>query len=109
MTEIRMRGGGEYSAHSPGQRLIINRALPLMLEALGALDPASSNTAFGIADFGAADGGTSIAMLRAVLTELRARARSDQSRSPTPTYHTTTFRPCFGWCMACCQEVSTRG
>jgi hypothetical protein len=44
------------------------------LEALDALDPASSGTGFAIADFGAADGGTSIGLHRALLTELRARA-----------------------------------
>src|SRR4051812_39718184 len=72
MTQIRMRGAGYYGAHQPS--LIIDRALPLILEALDALDPASSGTVFAIADFGAADGGTSIGLLRALLTELRARA-----------------------------------
>jgi hypothetical protein len=74
MTQIRMRGGGYYSAHGTAQRLVIDRTLPLILEALDALDPASFRTVFAIADFGAADGGTSIGLLRALLTELRARA-----------------------------------
>jgi hypothetical protein len=72
MTEIRMRGAGYYGAHQTS--LVIDRTLPLILEALDALDPASSGTVFAIADFGAADGGTSIGLLRALLTELRARA-----------------------------------
>ena len=74
MTQIRMRGGGYYSAHTTGPRRVIDRTLPLILEALDALDPASSRTIFAIADFGAADGGTSIGLFRALLTELRARA-----------------------------------
>jgi hypothetical protein len=74
MTQIRMRGDGYYSAHSPGQRLIIDNTLPLILEALDALDPALCSTVFAIADFGAADGGTSIGLIQALLTELRARA-----------------------------------
>jgi hypothetical protein len=74
MTQIRMRDGGYYSAQSPGQRLIIDNTLPLMLEALDAIDPASSDTVFAIADFGAADGGTSIGMLRGLMAELCARA-----------------------------------
>jgi len=72
MTQIRMRGAGYYGAHQTP--LVINHALPLMLQALDALNPASSGTVFTIADFGAADGGTSIDMLRAVLSELRTRA-----------------------------------
>ena len=74
MTQIRMRGGGYYSAHTTGPRRVIDRTLPLILEALDALDPASSRTIFAIADFGAADGGTSIGLFRTLLTELRARA-----------------------------------
>jgi hypothetical protein len=74
MSQISMRGGGYYSAHCPAQGLIIDRALPLVLEALDALDPASSGSVFAIADFGAADGGTSIGMLRTLLSELRTRA-----------------------------------
>ena len=35
MLQIYMRRDGYYSAHSPGQRLIIDNTLPLMLEALG--------------------------------------------------------------------------
>ena len=74
MTEIRMRGDGYYSTHCSSQGLVIDRALPLILQALDALDPASSGTLFAIADFGAADGGTSIGLLRTLLSELRARA-----------------------------------
>jgi hypothetical protein len=74
MTQVRMRGGGYYSANCGGQGLVIDRALPLILEAIDALDPASSGAVFAIADFGAADGGTSIGMFRALLNELRTRA-----------------------------------
>jgi hypothetical protein len=76
-----MKGGGFYSAHTKGAGAAIMNALPLLLEALqGALatgDPAASNTAeaasasrlptdltlFTIADYGAADGGTSQGIL----------------------------------------------
>jgi hypothetical protein len=54
MSQISMRGDGYYSAHRPGQGLIIGRALPLVLEALNALNPASSGSVFAVADFGAA-------------------------------------------------------
>jgi hypothetical protein len=67
MTLIRMRGTGYYRAHQT-PAVIDDHTLPLMLDAPAALDPASSDTIFAIADFRAADGGTSIGMPRAVLT-----------------------------------------
>ena len=70
---IRMRDAGYYSAHTTGAKLVIDKALPLALDALRAID-LSGTAPFAIADFGAADGGTSLALHRAVLTELRARA-----------------------------------
>jgi hypothetical protein len=73
---LEMKGGGFYSAHTKGAGAAIMNALPLLLEALqGALatgDPASNKaeassasrlptdlSLFTIADYGAADGGTS--------------------------------------------------
>lgn len=70
---IRMRDAGYYSAHTTGAKLVIDKALPLMLAAVDAMDLAGA-APFAVADFGAADGGTSLALHRAVLTELRARA-----------------------------------
>ena len=74
---IRMRDAGYYSAHTTGAKLVIDRALPLALAAVRAMELAGS-APFAIADFGAADGGTSLALHRAVLTELRARAPQRQ-------------------------------
>ena len=70
---IRMRGAGYYSAHTTGAKLVIDRATPLALAAIRAMD-LSGAAPFAIADFGAADGGTSLGLHRAVLTELRRRA-----------------------------------
>ena len=70
---IRMRDAGYYSLHTEGAKLVIDRALPLVLKAVRAMD-LSGTAPFAVADFGAADGGTSLALHRAVLTELRARA-----------------------------------
>lgn len=71
--KIRMRDAGYYSAHTTGAKLVIDKALPLALAAIRAMD-ISGAAPFAIADFGAADGGTSLALHRAVLTELRTRA-----------------------------------
>ena len=74
---IRMRDAGYYSANTVGAKLVIDRALPLALAAIREMD-LSGSAPFATADFGAADGGTSLALHRAVLTELRARAPQRQ-------------------------------
>ncbi len=70
---IRMRGAGYYSEHTRGAKDVIDAAIPLALEALAAMDLAASAAPFGIADFGAADGGTSIALHHALIAALQAR------------------------------------
>jgi DNA-binding transcriptional ArsR family regulator len=79
---IRMRGAGYYSAHTAGAKLVIDAAVPLALEAVRSMDLAAT-APFGIADFGAADGGTSIGLHHAVLAALRERA---PGRAVTLTY-----------------------
>lgn len=70
---IRMRGAGYYSEHTAGAKQVIDAAIPLALDAVGSIDVSASLSPFGIADYGAADGGTSIALHHAVLANLRAR------------------------------------
>jgi hypothetical protein len=79
---IRMRGAGYYSEHTTGAKLAIDAAIPLVLAALQRMDLAASATPFGIADYGAADGGTSIALHHTLLAALRARTE----RAITLTY-----------------------
>jgi hypothetical protein len=68
-----MRGAGYYSEHTQGAKLVIDAAIPLVLAALDRMDLASSSAPFGIADYGAADGGTSLALHRALIAALRER------------------------------------
>jgi hypothetical protein len=70
---IRMRGAGYYSEHTQGAKLVIDAAIPLVLAALDRMDLSTSPAPFGIADYGAADGGTSLALHRALVAALRAR------------------------------------
>ncbi|HUZ65617.1 MAG TPA: hypothetical protein VMU82_18090 [Acetobacteraceae bacterium] len=70
---IRMRDAGYYSAHTTGAKLVIDAVAGLVLEALGSMDLHAGDGPFAIADFGAADGGTSIDLHRAAITWLRAR------------------------------------
>ena len=81
---IRMRDAGYYSVHTTGAKNAIDTAIPLVLEAVGAMDLAGSAAPFGVADFGAADGGTSLALHRALLSELRTLA----PRRPLTLTHT---------------------
>ena len=71
---IRMRGAGYYSANTIGAKQVIDNALPLVLEAVAAMDVAAVGAPIAIADFGAADGGTSLDLHRAVIGALRQRA-----------------------------------
>lgn len=70
---IRMRDAGYYSAHTVGAKQVIDAATELVLETLDGMDLGHCNGTFAIADFGAADGGTSIDLHRAVIAWLRAR------------------------------------
>jgi DNA-binding transcriptional ArsR family regulator len=79
---IRMRGAGYYSEHTGGAKNVIDAAIPLALGALGRMDLAASSSPFGIADFGAADGGTSIALHHALIAAIRAHS----DRAITVTY-----------------------
>ena len=71
---IRMRGAGYYSEHTTGAKLVIDAAIPLVLAALDRMDLAASAAPFGIVDYGAADGGTSLGLHRALIAALRARS-----------------------------------
>jgi hypothetical protein len=69
---IKMRGAGYYSEHTQGAKLVIDAAIPLVLAAVEEMD-LSTSSPFGVADYGAADGGTSLALHHALIAALRAR------------------------------------
>jgi len=72
---IAMKSGGYYSARTKGAKDVIDNAAPLVQNAVEALnlDP-SSPRPIGLADFGAADAGTSMEMIGRAVTALRAKA-----------------------------------
>lgn len=80
---IAMRGAGYYSANTVGAKTVIDKAGDLVAGALEALDVEGGRGPFAIADFGAADGGTSLDMMRRVVALVRGRA---PSRPITLTY-----------------------
>ncbi len=75
---IAMRGAGYYSENTVGAKAVIDAAGDLVLAALGGMDLAESSGPFAIADYGAADGGTSLDLMRRVVTELRAKGCNRQ-------------------------------
>jgi hypothetical protein len=68
---IAMIGGGYYSANALGAKQVIDATKPLVDEALRALVSLPSENPFAIADFGAADGGTSFDLMRYILRAVR--------------------------------------
>jgi hypothetical protein len=70
---IAMRGAGYYSANTVGAKTVIDAAADLVLEALESMDLAGAGP-FAIADYGAADGGTSIDTIRKAVARVRAAA-----------------------------------
>jgi hypothetical protein len=74
---IAMRGAGYYSANTVGAKAVIDAAADLVLEALESM-PLKGEGAFAIADYGAADGGTSIDMMRKAVARIRKDAPERQ-------------------------------
>ena len=65
---------GDYSVHTRGAKDVIDGARDLACDAIAEMDVAGSGEPFHIADYGAADGGTSIDLHRATISALRERA-----------------------------------
>ena len=80
---IAMRGAGYYSDNTVGAKAVIDAATDLVRGALEGMDLAGSQTPFAIADFGAADGGTSLDLMRRVVADVR---RVAPVRPVTVTY-----------------------
>jgi hypothetical protein len=70
---IAMRGAGYYSSHTIGAKTVIDAATDLVLEAARDIKLEQTETPFGIADYGCADGGTSIDLHRALIADIRSR------------------------------------
>jgi hypothetical protein len=80
---IAMRGAGYYSENTVGAKAVIDAAGDLVMQALATMDLTASSTPFAVADYGAADGGTSLDMMRRLVAEIRNKG----SRRPiTITY-----------------------
>ncbi len=68
-----MTGGGYYSQSTRGAKDVIDNAKMMLLEAVAAMPGPASGQPVRIADFGAADGGTSKQAIRDTVAAVRAR------------------------------------
>lgn len=80
---VHMRGAGYYSQNTIGAKAVIDAAGELVLAALSQMSVAGEASPFALADFGAADGGTSIDLMRRTIGEVKRMA---PSRAITLTY-----------------------
>ncbi|MEZ5832557.1 MAG: hypothetical protein R3D05_15395 [Dongiaceae bacterium] len=72
-TAIAMRGAGYYSAHTTGAKTVIDKVGDLVVAAVARMPRLAPGLPFTIADFGAADGGTSMDMMRRLVAAIRER------------------------------------
>lgn len=70
---IAMRGAGYYSANTIGAKTVIDKVGDLVVAAVGRMPALEPKQPFLIADFGAADGGTSMDMMQRLVAAIRVR------------------------------------
>jgi hypothetical protein len=70
---IAMRGAGYYSANTIGAKTVIDKVCDLVVAAANKIRALPEGPAFTVADFGAADGGTSMDMMRRLVRAIRIR------------------------------------
>ncbi len=83
MPVITMRGAGYYSANTVGAMAVIDKIGDLACQAAAKVPMAADGIPFSIADYGAADGGTSLDLMRRIAGEVRQR---EATRDITITY-----------------------
>jgi len=73
-SRISMWGEGDYSLYTKGAQDVIENAMPLGVEAIGAMAVEDGHAPFQIVDYAAADGGTSVNLHRALVGAVRQQA-----------------------------------
>jgi hypothetical protein len=80
---ISMRGAGYYSANTRGAKTVIDNVGDLVVAAIAKTPALAAGTPFAVADYGAADGGTSMGMMRRLVAAVR---ESEPDRQIAITY-----------------------
>jgi hypothetical protein len=73
-----MKGGGYYSQSTRGAKDVIDNASSMLIDAVAALPAPQNGRPINIADYGAADGGTSKKSIRDTVAALRGRFTNQQ-------------------------------
>ena len=73
-----MKGGGYYSERTRGAKDVIDNASGMLLDAVDQISPPRGDQPVTLADFGAADGGTSQEAIRACVSKIRSRFSESQ-------------------------------
>ena len=71
---IAMRGAGYYSENTVGAKAVIDAAGDLVMHALADMNVMGETGPFAVADYGAADGGTSLDLMRRLVSEIRSQS-----------------------------------
>jgi len=71
--DVAMRSGGYYSTATKGAKDVIDRATPLVLDAIRRMPDPGTPGPFTLTDMGCADGGTSVDLVRQAVGAVRAR------------------------------------
>ncbi len=75
---VAMKGGGYYSDRTRGAKDVIDKATGMLMDAVAALPQPAADGYLRIADYGAADGGTSMHAIYQTVSALRARFPDSQ-------------------------------
>lgn len=101
--KIAMRGAGYYSANTVGAKNVIDKVGDLVVKTVAKMPRLADGQTFAIADFGAADGGTSMDMMRRLVGAIRATEPSDNIdhlHGPAPQRFLDPFQAEPGACRA---------
>src|SRR6202789_3979082 len=77
-TKIAMRGAGYYSSNTVGAKAVIDKVADRIVEAIADMPASAPGQPLALADSGAADGGTSIDLMRRAVAAIRAREHDRQ-------------------------------
>ena len=73
LQDITMAGGGVYSLATRGAEDVINKSIPLVIDALNSISIPEDQADFTFTDMGTADGGTSLQLVEKLIHSIRKK------------------------------------
>ena len=73
LQNITMAGGGVYSLATRGAEDVINKSIPLAIDALNSISILEDQSDFTFTDMGTADGGTSLKLVEELMHSIRKK------------------------------------